>query len=80
MVSLTCVLRVTGVVTSFLERLVVYGVSKAPAAVKATQSGGAAVNLEFAFDKDAQVLWPDHVVPRAPTRLGCWGLRFLFSR
>ena len=45
-----------GVVTSFLERLVVYGVSKAPAAVKATQSGGAAVNLEFAFDKDAQVL------------------------
>lgn len=54
-VVLTAVLRVTGVTTSFLERLVVYGVPKAPAAIKATQSGGAAVNLEFAYDKDAQV-------------------------
>lgn len=52
---LTAVLRVTGVTTSFLERLVVYGVPKAPAAIKATQSGSAAVNLEFAYDKDAQV-------------------------
>ena len=54
-VVLTAVLRVTGVTTSFLERLVVYGVPKAPAAIKATQSGGDAVNLEFAYDKDAQV-------------------------
>jgi len=52
---LTAVLRVTGVTTSFLERLVVYGVPKAPAAIKATQSSSAAVNLEFAYDKDAQV-------------------------
>ena len=48
----------TGVTTSFLERLVVYGVPKAPAAIKATQCGGAAVNLEFAYDKDAQVFPP----------------------
>jgi hypothetical protein len=45
------------VTTSFLERVVVYGVSKAPAAVKATPTGGSAVDLEFAYDKDAQVSW-----------------------
>jgi len=43
-------------VTSFLERVVVYGVAKAPSAVQATQNGGSAVTLEFAYDKDAQVL------------------------
>jgi len=45
-----------GLVTSFLERVVVYGVAKAPSAVTATQSGASAVTLEFAYDKDAQVL------------------------
>ena len=52
----------TGVTTSFLERVVVYGVPKAPGAVKATPTGGEAVNLEFAYDKDAQVgQTTDHV-------------------
>ena len=31
----------------------VYGVPKAPDAVKATPAGGSAVTLEFAHDKDA---------------------------
>lgn len=34
----------------------VYGVPKAPDAVKATPAGGSAVTLEFAHDKDAQVV------------------------
>lgn len=54
--ALRCMLRrTTGVTTSFLERVVVYGVAKSPAAVKATPTGGSAVDLEFAYDKDAQV-------------------------
>ena len=45
-----------GLAASFLERVVVYGVAQAPAAVTVAQSGGADVELEFLYDADAQVL------------------------